>query len=107
MDNEVTQTVRVCLPNGANVWVEATPVGPREADVAGFDHLTEVLSLDAVRRAIEGVASLVLETVKEAKPDKASVEFGLELGLESGQLTALWVKGSGKANLKITFTWEK
>jgi hypothetical protein len=31
---------------------------------------------------------------------------GLGVGVEAGQLTALLVKGSGKANLKITLTWE-
>ena len=101
--SDPTQNVRVCLPNGANIWVEAKSLGPREADTAGFEGLTEALSLDAVRHAIEGVAALVRETIEKAKPDKASVEFGLE----SGQLTALWVKGSGKANLKITLSWEK
>jgi len=33
------------------------------------------------------------------------VEFGLEVALESGQLTAVLVKGSAKANLKITLEW--
>jgi hypothetical protein len=105
--SDPTQNVRVCLPNGTNIWVEAKQLGPREADAAALEGLTEALSLDAVRRAIEGVAALVRETIDQAKPDKASVEFGLELGLESGQLTALWVKGSGKANLKVTLSWEK
>lgn len=33
------------------------------------------------------------------------MEFGLEVALESGQLTAVLVKGSAKANLKITLEW--
>ncbi len=41
-----------------------------------------------------------------AKPDKMSIEFGVEISAEAGELTALIVKGSGKANLKITLTWE-
>ncbi len=40
------------------------------------------------------------------KPTKASVELGLEIGVEAGQLTALLVKGTGKANLKITLQWD-
>jgi hypothetical protein len=103
---DLTQHVRVHLPNGAPVWIEALSLGPREADVA-FTRVSEVLSLDGVRHAIEGVASLVHESVEKVKPDKASVEFGLELGIESGQLSALWVKGTGKANLKVTLGWEK
>jgi hypothetical protein len=30
----------------------------------------------------------------------------MELAIESGQLTAIIVKGSGKANLEITLEWE-
>jgi hypothetical protein len=41
------------------------------------------------------------------KPHKASVEFGLEVALEAGQLTALLVKGSGTSNLKITLEWSE
>jgi hypothetical protein len=36
-----------------------------------------------------------------------TTEFGVEFGYESGQLTALIVKGTGKANLKITMEWTK
>ena len=39
------------------------------------------------------------------KPDKFSVTFGLEIAVESGELTALIVKGTGKANLEITMEW--
>jgi hypothetical protein len=40
------------------------------------------------------------------KPKKATVKFGMELAIESGQLTAVIVKGSGKGNLEITLEWE-
>ena len=57
--------------------------------------------LATIMNALAVQAALV-----KVKPAKASVELGLEVGLEAGQLTALLVKGSGKANLKITLTWE-
>ncbi len=47
----------------------------------------------------------MLGVVQEAKPDKASIKFGLEVTLESGKLTTLLVKGSGKGNLEITLEW--
>ena len=47
----------------------------------------------------------MLTTLQKVKPRAASVEFGLEIGIESGQLTALLVKGTGTANLKITLEW--
>jgi Trypsin-co-occurring domain 1 len=35
------------------------------------------------------------------------VKIGFEVAVESGQLTALIVKGSGKANLEISMEWSK
>ena len=43
--------------------------------------LTGAPLLHAVRRAIEGVAVDVREIAQKAKSEKASIEFGLELGL--------------------------
>jgi hypothetical protein len=102
-----SRKVPVRLPNGAAIWVEVEPVGSREEDVVAMEGLGEALTIDGVREAIEGVAALVREAMEKAKPDKASVELGLELALESGKLTALWVKGTGKANLKVTLSWGK
>jgi hypothetical protein len=42
----------------------------------------------------------------KVKPKKASVEFSLKVGVESGKLTSLLVKGTGEGNLKITLEWE-
>jgi hypothetical protein len=39
------------------------------------------------------------------QPSKATVEFGIELGIEPGKLTALLVQGTSKANLKINLEW--
>lgn len=47
--------------------------------------------------------------IQKARPKKVTVtvKFGMELAIESGQLTAVIVKGSGKANLEITLEWER
>ncbi len=45
------------------------------------------------------------EVLAKSTPKSASIKFGVELGYESGQLTALIVKGKGKANLEITLEW--
>ena len=39
------------------------------------------------------------------QPKKATVEFGVEVTVKSGKLTALIVEGEGKGNLKITLEW--
>lgn len=105
--------VPVKLENGAIIKVEASnfdelideSVGETGEVVQGdvsavLDHLQEV------KDAIEGISQTVKSSLDQAKPSKASVEFGIELGYESGQLTALIVKGQGKANLNITLEWD-
>ena len=41
----------------------------------------------------------VTETLDKIKPDKASANFGVELAVEAGNLTALIVKGWGKSTI--------
>jgi hypothetical protein len=81
------------------IHIQATPLGGEERVVAGIPSFKEVTD------AIEGIADAVVKTLKKTKPRSGSVEFGLEVGVESGKLTALLVKGTGTANLKITLEW--
>jgi hypothetical protein len=101
---ERTKIVPVKLPDGVVVNIEAVTFGSREQDVA---NLTEVLPFEQVSATIESIAKAVMAPIKKVQPSKASVELGVTVGLESGQLTALIMKGTGEANLKITFEWEK
>ena len=45
------------------------------------------------------------EALARVKPDHATVEFGVDASVEAGGLTALIVKGTGSATLKITLEW--
>ena len=96
---ETTALVKAALANGSCLYIE-TVILNGEEEVAftmpSFKEITDVL---------EGIADSMVTTLKKIKPRKASVEFGLEVALESGQLTALLVKGSGTANLKVTLEW--
>lgn len=94
-----SETVPVQLPNGAIVKVEVTKSGREDV---GFD----VKQFQPVADAIEGVVQMIAAPIQKVKPKKATVKFGMELAIESGQLTAIIVKGSGKANLEITLEWE-
>jgi hypothetical protein len=98
-----TRIVPVVLPKGATVRVEATLLAPLEQDVAGGEEI--VRRLDEVGAAIEGVAGMVVSAMRAVKPTKASAEFAIEVGLQTGGITALLMKGSGKANLKIHLEW--
>lgn len=92
------ESVPVKLPNGATLRVRAASSGDEDVAFAGF-------SFDGVSQTIEGLAQAIDGALKKAKPKKATVELGLGLAVESGQLTALLVKGSGKADLTITLEW--
>jgi hypothetical protein len=97
-----TRIVPVRLADSTVIQISATPIG-RDEDVAD---VKGVLSFDQITKTIESVAQELGSCIKRVKPDKASVEFGVEIAVESGGLTALIVKGTAKGNLKITLTWE-
>lgn len=94
-----TEIIKAELPNGGILCIQATALGGEE-EVA-----FTLPSFNEVTRAIEGIAESVVTTLQKVRPKKATVEFGLEMALESGQLTALLVKGSGTSNLKVTLEW--
>ncbi len=94
-----TEIIKVELPDGGTLHIQATILGGEE-EVA-----FTVPSFKEVTDAIEGIAKSVVTTLQKVKPRMASVEFGLEVALEAGHLTALLVKGSGTSNLKITLEW--
>ena len=87
-----SDTVPVQLPNGATVKFEVTQTGREDVS---FDSK----QFQPVADAIEGVVQMIATPIQKARPKKATVKFGMELAIESGQLTAIVVKGSGKANL--------
>jgi len=97
----MSQIVPVVINEKKSLKVEATILGGDQ------DISSNLLSFDGVTDAIEDISNSVVETFNKIKPDKASVEFGLEIALESGKLTSVLVKGSGKANLKVTLEWSK
>ena len=54
-------------------------------------------SFDGVVKAIKEISSEFTRALEELRPDKASLEFGVDIGIEAGQLTALLVKGAREA----------
>jgi hypothetical protein len=87
------------LDNGVTVYVEAKPT-TKDEDVS-FD----VSKFSEFASALAGVASGIAASFERVKPDKLAVEFGCEVGYESGKLTAILVKGAGKANFKVSLEW--
>ena len=92
--------ISVTMSDGTIVKIEASVRGVQEvADTK------KKYSFDEVNRTIEALAKELQETIAKVSPKKATIKFGLEISAESGGLTALIVKGSGKANLEISLEW--
>lgn len=86
------------LADGTNIKVEATAIDERKLSVQP-QHFHEVTA------AIESLTKDIAEAIQNIKPDKASVRFGIEIGIESGKLIPLLVKGTSTANLEIILEW--
>jgi Trypsin-co-occurring domain 1 len=93
-----TQSIPVSLGNHV-IFVEATILGGEEQVSA------ETQVLDMIRPTIVELGHNFASILKEISPKAATVEFSVEIAIESGQLTALLVKGTTKGNLKITLSW--
>ena len=96
-----TENIPIQLDNGVDVLIETTMLGGEEE--VDFDFLP----FNQVTRAVEAIADSMAQTIEKVKPSKASIELGLEIGLQEGKLVTLIVQNSAKANFKITLEWEK
>jgi hypothetical protein len=92
--------IRARLTNGKEIRVEATYLGGvQKTGILGnidFSEVTETLA---------SIASDVMNAVDAIKPQKATVELGVEVAVEAGKLVALLCQGSGKANIKLALEW--
>ncbi|MFF1508601.1 CU044_2847 family protein [Streptomyces sp. NPDC058326] len=91
----------------ATLFVEARRLGP-DAELDELEGLGGRLpDLSAVTEALSSFAGQIGDALHRAAPDRATVEFGCQLGLDAGKLTALVVQGSANASLRVTLEWEK
>jgi hypothetical protein len=106
---EATKTTVAMVPvkidENTIIYIEAVA---KESDVVSEQYIDfEIPSFQDVTDAIKSFAKSIAGIWHEIRPSKATVEFGVEIGFEPGKLTAFFVKGSGKGNLKITLEWAK
>jgi len=99
-----TKIIPLKLSDGTIIKVEVTPIGeqPVSAETRVFQQATKV-----IKSIAEDVAGTLQNINQTVKPDKFSVKLGFQIGVESGELTALIVKGTGTANLEVTMEWGK
>jgi hypothetical protein len=102
MEDLSTEIVPVTLENGIIIRVEARDLGGAQK-VGAFDNK----AFKELTDSIEAIAITFRDSLAKIKPRKASVEFGIEIGIESGQLTALICKGSGKANVTVSLEFSE
>lgn len=88
--------------DGETLLVLAEQVGP---DLVADEDV--VAKLGRVTGSIERVSAEMLDALKRAAPDKATIELGFSLAIEQGQLVALFGKGRGEASITVTLEWEK
>lgn len=84
----------------SGVFIEVELRGGRE-DVG----LLDSIPFERVTTLVGEIAHHIGSAIKKAQPSKATVEVGIEFGLEEGKLVALIARGSTKANLKISMEW--
>jgi hypothetical protein len=100
----VEELIAVQLSDGTEIYAEVRQFG--ESKVSGKNFQFDQ-ALVVVQSITKDVAGAIKNAQQQAQPDKISVKLGLEIAVEAGQLTALFVKGAGKANLEITMEWVK
>ncbi|MBT2441850.1 hypothetical protein J7E93_17375 [Streptomyces sp. ISL-36] len=88
----------------AVLYVEAERLGP-DTELEGVRDA--VPDLTGLGRALSAFAGQIGDALHQAAPHRATVEFGCELALDAGGLTALIVKGSAGASLRVTLEWTK
>jgi len=99
LDRE-TEIITVGLPDGQKVQLETLLSGGAEKVAGGI-----LPDLGSIVPQIEGIVGILKSTLERVKPTKATIEFGIDIALESGQLTALIVKGAASGNLKLSLEW--
>ena len=96
------QTEIVSLEVSENVTIKAEAVSLGGEERVG---VSEMFNFEGVTDAVEAIATSLTGTLEKVKPKKATVEFSLKIGVESGKLTSLLTQGKGEGNLKITLEW--
>lgn len=94
--------VRAQVDSDRIILVEARPSSDPEEDVG----VRDLLAFEGVEDSIRTISQRVTEALKSVGPDRASVEFGIDVTIEGGALTGLLARGSGTATLKITLFWD-
>jgi hypothetical protein len=95
-------TVLVKLDDGETMVIVAKPVGGMPVGAKEI-----VANLSTIAASIERVSAAMLGAVKKAGPNKATVELGFALAIESSHVVALFGKGRGEASISVILEWSR
>lgn len=101
MSESRNEIVPVKLENGNVIWVQVVGKSGEE------DVVFEELAFSHIMKSIPDIAGALYKSVDAITPQKVSIEFGLSVGIESGQLTTVLVQGTGSANVVIKLEWSR
>jgi hypothetical protein len=94
--------IKVDIGDGRVIAVEASSTDPERPVGIG-----QKLSFDGVTESIEAIAQRLTDVIDRAAPQRAEVEFGVDVGVETTGLVGILAKGTGSATLKIKLAWER
>ncbi|MEM7555143.1 MAG: CU044_2847 family protein [Cyanobacteria bacterium P01_A01_bin.84] len=100
-----SKIISVQLSDGTPIKVKVTAIGDTNRVYRQINSQTRPFG--EVTSAIESLTKDIAESLQKIKPDKASIKFGIEIGIESGRLIVLLAKGIDSANLEITLEWNQ
>ena len=94
------EKIKVLLEDDTVLFFEIEEIQGEEP-VGGMD----IFKLDDFVSTIGHFANLVYDKIAKTHPSNFKLEFGVEVGIESGKLISIITKASGKGNLKATLEW--
>lgn len=102
-NNEKQDSIKVELSDGTVVLMDYSDSEMYDGEVT-----VQELTIAAKKTfgVIKSVAKDVKEQIKAAAPDKASIEFSLELQKKGGDILSKIVNASGKGGIKIKLEWD-
>ncbi|MEV7193363.1 CU044_2847 family protein [Streptomyces sp. NPDC093510] len=98
---------RIELPGGKIVHARIGASGRHgedDEDVGVLD--TAVARVEELGELIRSVGGSVLDAAAAARPDEASVTFGVELSAKPGKVIAVLAEGEAKASVQVTLVWQ-
>lgn len=98
------EMIKVKLDDGTIIYIETNDIDGGEEEISTKE---KFLPFKNVKLSIISISKEISEALQKVQPDKASVKFGLEVGVETGNIFTLITKGSASANLEITLEWNK